>query len=40
MDMKQRGRLDADIVMDGERDAELDDDRVDEHGVDEGEISA
>ena len=35
---KRRSRLDADLVTDEDRDAELDDDRVD--GVDEGEISA
>ena len=38
--MTQRGRLEADLVMDGERDTDLDDDPVDEHGVDEEEISA
>ena len=32
--------LEADLVTDEERDAELDDDRVDEHGFDEEEISA
>ena len=37
---KRRSRLDADLVTDKERDVEFDDDRVDEHGVDEGEISA
>ena len=38
--MKRRGRLDADLVTDKERDAELDDDCLDEHEVDEDEVSA
>ena len=37
--MTRRGRIEADLVTDEERDAELDDDSV-EHGVDEKEISA
>ena len=36
----QHGRLEADLVTDEERDAELDDGRADEHGFDEVEISA
>ena len=38
--MTSHSTLEADLVMDEERDAELDDDRVDEHGVDEEETSA
>ena len=38
--MKRCSRLDADLVADEERDVELDDDSVDEHGVDKEEISA
>ena len=32
---ERRGRLDVDLIMHEERDVELDDDCVDEHGVDE-----
>ena len=38
--MERRGRLDADLVADEERDAELDEDNGDELEVDEEEISA
>ena len=38
--MERRGRLDADVVADEERDAELDEDHGDELEVDEEEISA
>ena len=38
--MKRCSRLDADLVADDELDVELDEDRVEEHEVDEEEISA